>query len=284
MISRRLVLALGLATAACAAPLDDAIKLYDAKQFPAARAAFEHLTAAEPANAVACYYLAQTLRRRGDATGLEEASKWFEKASTLAPTNATYLAEHGTAMMLLAQKKTSISAATRGRDLLEKSLALDPANVDARETLYQYYQQAPWPIGSSSKATAQLEEIRQRDPDRATVILVSQKVSAKDYPAAFQLLDATLAKNPANYTALYFYGRTAAISGLNLERGRACLEQCLTLTPPSSTAPAPTFVWNRLGQLQEKLGHRTEARTAYESALKLDPTNQPAADALAKLK
>jgi predicted Zn-dependent protease len=52
---RTLALALLLPAAALAGPLDDAIALYHAKQYPEARAALEKLTAAEPKNAAACY-------------------------------------------------------------------------------------------------------------------------------------------------------------------------------------------------------------------------------------
>jgi tetratricopeptide (TPR) repeat protein len=273
-----------LAAAASAAPLDDAIALFKAKQYPSARAALEQIATAEPANAAAAYYLGQTLLRRGDTKALEEAVPWLAKAVALDPKNATYLADFGGASLQLASRTSSLSAATKGRDAMEKSLVLNPENLDAREGLFQFYQRAPWPIGSSSKAATQLEEIRRRDADRATVLSVNTKVSAKDYAAAFRMLDEALAKNPDNYAALYFYGRTASISDLNLAAGLANLEKCLTLPPPGAASPTHSNVWNRIGNLHEKLQHPAEARRAYEEALKLDPDNKPAADALAKLR
>lgn len=264
-------------------PLDSAVALFKAKQYPAARAALEKITAAEPGNAAACYYLGQTLLRRGDSTALDDAAKWLEKAARLEPRNATYLAAFGGTSLQLASKNTSFSAATKGRDAMEQAIALDPGDLDAREGLMQFYERAPWPLGSSAKAAAQLEEIRRRDPDRATVLGVIGKANAKDYAAAFGICDAVLASKPDNYAALYQYGRTASLSGQNLERGLACLQKCLALSPPGPTSPQPTGVWQRIGVIQEKLGHAAAARAAYEAALKLDAGNKSADDALAKL-
>jgi tetratricopeptide (TPR) repeat protein len=272
------------APASAETPTEAAIALFKAHQYPEARAALEKITSAEPGNAAACYYLGQTLLRRNDPTGLDEAVKWLQKAAELEPTNATYLADYGGASMELSGKTMSIGAATRGRDAMEQSLKLNPDNLDAREGLMQFYQQAPWPFGSSAKAAVQLEEIRQRDPDRATVISVIAKANAKDYAGAFKLCEDVLAKTPDNYTALYQYGRTASLSGQNLERGLESMKKCLTLPLPGPSSPKPTGAWYRIGVIQEKLGHPAEARAAYEAALKLDAGNKPASDALAKLK
>ena len=278
-----LLLVLG-AAAAAAAPLDDAIALYRAKKYPAARAALEAIATAEPANAAACYYLGMTLRHRGDATALDDAVPWLQKAAELEPTNATYLSDFGGTSLQLAAKNNSLTAATRGRAAMEKALELDPTDLDTRQGLFEFYEQAPWPLGSSAKAAEQLAEIRKHDPDRATALSVRMRAEAKDYATAFKICDELLAKNPADYTALYQYGRTASVSGLNLERGLACLQKALTLSPPSPASPSASNVWNRIGVIREKLGRVPEARAAYATALKLDVANRQAATALDRLK
>lgn len=278
------VAGLGLPSPAGAAtPFADAVSLYRDRNYPAAREAFERITATEPANAAACHYLGLILLKRGDSTALDDAIVWLEKAVKLEPENATYLADFGGTSLQLANKNRSYGAATRGRDAMEKAIQLDPANLDAREGLMQFYDRAPWPLGSSAKAAAQLEAIRQRDPDRATALSVTAKANAKDYASAFRICDALLAQKPDDYMALYQYGRTASLAGDNLARGLACLQKCLTLPPPGPASPQPTHAWHRLGIIQEKLGHPADARAAYETAIKLDPTNKPAVDALAHL-
>lgn len=287
MLSRLLSLAfvLALASSARATPLEDAVGLFKEKKFPDARVAFEKLAAAEPQNAAAAYYLGLTLSRRGDPKALDEAAPWLEKATTLDPKNAHYLFDCGGAYLQLAQRHTSLSSASKGRDMLERAVALQPDFVDAREALYQYYSRAPFFAGgSNAKAAAQLAEIRRYAPDRATVLTVSEKTNGKDFAAAFKICDEVLAKNPDDYTAHYQYGRTAAVSGLNLTIALTHLQKCLALSPPSSSAPSHSHVWNRLGNLHEKLQHPVDARTAYATALQLDPANKQAADSLAKLK
>jgi tetratricopeptide (TPR) repeat protein len=278
------VLALATLARAGAPPLDQAIALYDAKRYPEARAALERVLAAEPNNAEACYYLGETLLCRGDANALDDAVPWLEKALKLDPNNPSYLADFGGASIELAEKHTSLSAAVKGRDALEKAVALEPDNLEARTGLMQFYERAPWPLGSSAKAAAQLEEIRRRDPDRALVLMVVARANAQDYAGAFKLCDEVLARRPDDYNALYQYGRTAAASGQNFERALACLKKCLTLPVPGPSAPTYSSVWHRIGLLQERFGHPAEARAAYETAFKLDQANKPAAEALARLK
>lgn len=263
--------------------LGPAVQLYEAHRYPEARDALEKVVAAEPGNAPACHYLGLTWKLRGDTEAFERAVKWLARAVELEPNNATYLADFGGTSLQLAGRSRSVSAATKGRDALEKSLTLDPANIDAREGLYQFYTQAPWPIGSGSKAATHLAEIQHRAPDRATVLLVLAKANAKDFAAAFALCESVLAKDPANYTALYQFGRTAAVSGQNLERGLARLEKCLQLRPPAPASPTHSHAWQRVGNIQEKLNRPAEARASYEAALKLDSGNRQATDALAKL-
>jgi len=263
--------------------LDEAIALFAASRYPAARAMLEAITAAEPRNAAACYYLGRTLELRADESSLREAVDWLGRAAVLEPRNATYLARFGGASLLLAERNSSLVAAIRGRDALLRALELEPGDLDAREGLMHFYLRAPWPLGSRARAEAQLAAIRARDPARATSLSVGFKVDAGDFAGAFELCEAVLAQAPLDYTANFHYGRTAALSGLNLERGRAALQQCLRLTPPGPASPAPAAVWLQLGAIDEKRGQKDRARAAYEASLRLEPGNRQAAAALAKL-
>jgi tetratricopeptide (TPR) repeat protein len=285
MLFRFVLLTLVLATSAWAAPLDDAVALFTAKKYPEARQALQAIVTAEPQNARASYYLAQVIVRQGrGAQALTEALPWMEKAAKAAPGDPEILAAYGQLAIQIAAIHTSIPTALRGRDALDAALRLNPGDLAARETLYQFYRQAPWPIGNSSKAAAQLEEIRQRNPDRATVLVLNGQIAAKDYASAFRTCDALLAKNPDNYLALFHYGRTAALSGQNLERGLGCLQRFLVLAPAAPEAPRPAGAWSRIGNIYEKQGKPAAARAAYQTTLQLDPTNRVALTALAQLK
>ena len=278
-----LAFALLLPAAALAGPLDDAIALYKAKQYPEARAALEKITAAEPKNAAACYYYGMTLRLRGDSTALDDAVPWLAKAAELEPTNATYLADFGGSSMQLAGKTRSLTAASRGKDAMIKAIALNPENLDAREGLMPFYAQAPFIVGgSASKAAAQAEEIAKRDPNRGLLAQVTVKTAAKKYAEAIKNCEDFLKQTPDHYLALYQIGRIASISGENVDRGIVTLRRCLELTPPANAGTHANAQF-RLGTLYEKKGDKPTARAAYEAALKMDPAYKNAADALAKL-
>lgn len=280
----RLCLILWLAGCpAVAGDFEEARALFAARRYPEARAAFEKIIATEPRSAAACHYLGLTLRLHQEPAVVQEAVNWLARAVELEPDNATYLADFGGASLLQAGRTRSYLDATRGRDAMEKALRLEPGNLDAREGLIQFYERAPWPIGSSAKAAAHLAELRRRDSERATVLEVVARSNAKDYAAAFQLCRDVLARHPDHYAALYYLGRTASLSGQNLPRGLACLERCLTLDPPTPASPTHSNVWYRIGVIQEKLQHPAEAGRAYAAALKLDPSNRPAASARARL-
>jgi tetratricopeptide (TPR) repeat protein len=275
-------IALSLVSVAAAAPLDNAIALYRDKKIPEARAELEKITTADPKNAAACHYLGLTLIRTRDPALFESAVVWLGKAVQLEPDNISYLFEYGGASLNLAGKNRSLGAANRGRDALEKVVSLDPAHLNAHEALYQFYQQAPWPIGSSAKANAHLEEIRKHDPDRALIVVISTKTNSKDYAEAFKLCDEALAKNPENYVVLLLYGHVAITSGQNLDPALEKLNKCLTLTPPPKAGGSAFIHW-RMGNLLEKKGDKPGARAAYEASLSVDTNFAPARTALEKL-
>ncbi|MEO7413200.1 MAG: tetratricopeptide repeat protein [Opitutaceae bacterium] len=271
-----------------ATPLDDAIGLYKQKKYPDARAALEQLANAEPNNAAASYYLGMTLMRRGDGDALEDALPWLEKATKLEPGNATYLADYGGIAMSVADKRHSLSSiglVKKGRDAMEKSLTIRPDNLDARVGLWRFYSEAPLGLGDSGKAAAHLEEIRKVEPKRVPLLLIDSYTRAKKFDEAFKVCEELLAKTPADFFALFQYARVSIASGKNLERGLACLKQYVSLGTPSSPGNANlALTWVRIGTIEEKLGHATEARAAYQSALQLQPGDRAAAAALANLK
>ncbi|MBS0632734.1 MAG: tetratricopeptide repeat protein, partial [Verrucomicrobia bacterium] len=230
---RALLLLLASAALVSATPADDAaLALFQAKKYPEARAAFEQIAAASPDQAAAHYYLGVLATRRGDT---DEAVAQLERATTLAPANSLYFAELGGAYGSAAQAAglfSKLGWAKKCREALEKSVALDPANLAARNGLVTFYQQAPGIAGGGmDKAYAEAAEIRQRDPRLGTTILAQLYVVDKKYDEAFALLNELLKTSPDNYVALFCVGRTAAQTGQRIDYGEKCLRRCLELTP-----------------------------------------------------
>lgn len=262
----------------------EAVRAYESGDYATARAAFERLVAAEPENAAAHYYLGQIVRQLGNAAALEAAIPRLERAVALAPDNAEYHADLGGVLLQLAQKKRSLLMARRGRNELEETLRLDPSDTDTRHALFVFYLEAPWPLSDAAKARAHGREIARADPPRGAALLSRLDTEAKRYDAAFQQCEKLLAEDAANFTALCEFGRAAAASGRNLPRGLHCLELALAHSAPHPEIPSAGEIWLMIGTIHEKLGQRAEAQRAYEAACRLDPDDDDAATALARLK
>ena len=152
--------------AAPANPLRDAVALYKQRRWSDAKAILTPLVAAEPSNAQASYFLGMVLLRSGGPEALESSHEILGRAVKLDPQNAAYLADYAGVCLLLADRDSSLSLALEGRDAMNRAIAGNPSDLDAREGLMEFYATAPWPIGDADKAMEQAAEIARRDARR----------------------------------------------------------------------------------------------------------------------
>lgn len=249
-----------------------------------AQKAYEALAAADPKNHLAQLRLGVLALRRDDT---DAAIAHLEKAIQLAPAHSDSHKALGDAYGRAAQKKGVFGGLGLGKKCLasyQKAAALDPRNIEARQSLFEFYRQAPSLVGGSEeKALAEAAAIRELDPWRGRLAFAAFHVSKKEYDLALAQFEAVLQAEPDHYQAHYQIGRLAATTGQFIERGLASLRRCLELTPPPGATLHPAVHW-RLGQLLEKKNDQPAARAAYEKSLALDPAFTPAKDSLAKLK
>ncbi len=235
-------------------------------------------------------------------------AQWLGRAYGLQARNSSLLARPGLAL--------------KSRAALEKAVALDPDNVGARSDLAAFYHAAPGFMGGGrAKALAQVAEIARRDPYlgkvrtgdmlwddkkmseaeaqyRAAESLDARRPEAPGrlawlftqagrYDEAFARWDALLAAKPGDPRALAGLGRTADLSGRRLAEGEAALRAFLqgasASADTSGDGPTPARVHYRLGNLLRRRGELGEAKTEYETALRLDPKSTEARDALRAL-
>lgn len=283
---RRSLLLLLLALPAIAADhslRDQVAELFKHRQWKEARTLLEQTTAAEPHNAEAWHLLGQVHLNLGDAA---KAVGALEKAVTLAPANSEYQRILGDAYGLSAQQAGMLSKlgfAKKCKAAYEKAVELDPANIAARWSVMEYCRQAPAIAGGGMDAAyMQAAEIKKLNPASGQVAYATLYAAEKKYPEAFAMFEEALRANPDDYTALYQYGRIAAMTGERLEQGLEHLRKCLTLkTPVNQPGPAPVN-W-RIGNILEKKGDKTGAKAAYEAAIAADPKFVQAIEALRKL-
>ena len=232
MLPRFALLLLAAVTLRAETPLESAVGLYRSKDYPAARSALEQLLAENQSNADAHFYLGMLSDKQGDN---EAAVQHLEKATELNPTASNYFLELGGAYGHAAKKASLLSKmgwAKKCGAALEKAVQLDPDNLGARNGLISFYREAPSFVGGGmSKAYAQAEEIKKRDPVVGANVLGQLYLSENKYPQAFAVYEDALKSAPDNYSLLYNLGKAAAQSGENLDRGEAVLHRCLELTP-----------------------------------------------------
>ena len=260
----------------------------------------------------------EALLRAGDVEG---ATTMLERAVAEVPGDA---AAHQLLAAAYGRQAASGSVfakmrlAGKAREHLERAVELAPDALEYRESLLQFYAQAPAIAGGGAdKAREQAAEIARRDPVRgllaqATVLRHEDKpgeaVAAyrqaykarpddgraglglaiylqelKRYDEAFAHLRQVVQHTPGLLGAWYQIGRTAVLANANHAEGEAAFRRFLAGTPGANDPPLAAAHW-RLGMLYEQMGREPDARGAYQEALRIDPRNAEARAALRKLR
>jgi tetratricopeptide (TPR) repeat protein len=285
-------------------------------------ALFTALFAIEPVNAentARLFEQAQELMRRQQFAA---AVPLLEKCVAAESGSSRFHQWLGRALGLQAAQKgitSSVMSIRKVRAAFEKAIELDPFNLEARNDLAILYVAVPRLLGGSkAKAAEQVAFIRRHDPALAMQIdgdfLASEKKydaalaaytesarlhsrpiihvrislvhqQDKEWEKAFAALERALALDAEHPLALYQIGRTAALSGQQLDRGEKCLRTYLAMPVREELEnPSIAAAHFRLGNILEKKGDAVGARAEYETSLKIDPKQKLAREALAKLK
>jgi len=291
--------------------VEQGIQLFNARKYAEAQAS---LLPQGQTDAAAAYYLGRIEMEYGDS---DKAANWFERAVTLNPKSAVYYDWLARAYGTQAEHTSTFRLpflARRLKNALDTGLGLDPDNLDIRDDLIVYYTRAPGFLGGSKeKALETVVEITYRGslayanlcaatkdtacaerelqgmattyPDSASVYaaLAAFYTNQKQAEKAFAVLDERLRAKPNEPITLYQVGRTASLSGENLDRGEQALKAYLA-GPIPERGPEPAHAHYRLGTIYEKKGAKDLAREEYRTALQLNPRHQEARKALANLK
>jgi tetratricopeptide (TPR) repeat protein len=270
-------------------------------------------------DASALFRQAQELMRRQEFAA---AVPLLEKCVAADQGNSKFHQWLGRALGLQAAQNgitSSLLSIRKVKAELEKAIALDPLNLEARQDLAILYRALPGLLGgSNAKAAEQVGFIRRHDPAFAAQLdgdflasdkkydaalaayndsarlhprpIIQVRISLvhqqkKEWDKAFAALDQALGMD-ANYPfALYQVGRTAALSGQQLDRGEKYLRTYLAMPLREELEnPSLAAAHYRLGNILEKKGDSAGARAEYETSVKIDPKQKEAKAALAKLK
>ncbi len=269
-------------------------------------------------DANAAYYLGRIEMENDDAA---KAAEWFERAVTMNPKSALYYDWLGRAYGTQAQHANPFRLpflARKTKSAWETALAIDPENLDVRDDLIILYSRAPSFVGGNKqKAHEMALEIRKRNPYRGSIaaanlcaadkdtlcverelqgmaatypdsaavyaLLAAFYANQKQFDKAFTVLDKRLRAKPNEPTTLYQVGRTASLSGQNLDLGEQAFRTLLA-NPNPERGPAPASIHYRLGMIYEKKGANDLAREEYRATLQLQPSHQEAKKALSGLR
>ena len=204
------------------------------------------------------------------------------------------------------------------REAYTKAIALDGSNIDAREGLMQFLIEAPAPLGGDKvKAAEQATAIGRLNPFRGLSAQIAVASSTNDrvnveklllqattqFPdsvlgwanlSAMQADDhrpaeafATITRWQARRThpmfALFSIGRTAAVTGEQMDRGVQALQQYLRGQRNVNDPPLANAHY-RLAQIYERQHKVTDAKTEYQFAVKLNPGLRDAQLSLERLR
>jgi len=294
-------------------------KLYDERRFDEARAEAEPLAKRKDSDARSAYCVGRIAVAQEKSN---DAVDWFERAVDRDVNVALYHLWLGNALGEEAQKASKFRQpflARRVKNEFETAVRLDPTSIDARHGLIQFYSVAPGIMGGSmEKAKEQAREIaslnkmrghlemgalveREKNITEAEREFQASITAAPDSNAGynglinfyarqrrwddvFATIEQLMRAKPDERSAKLAYGRAAALSGQNLDRGESELKSWLA-SPPNDVQPATlSLVHTRLGAIFEKQGKPDSARVEYDEAVRLNAKNGEARRALALLR
>ncbi len=289
----------------------DARKLYEERKPADAKKILGTFKEGSKDYAEAQYYLG---RISFDEKKYDDAEEFLEESVEVDNKVAEYHNWLGNTYGQIAQdanmlKKSSL--APKMRTEWETAVKLKPEYIDPRESLVQYYLQAPGFLGGGvDKAEETAKQIMKMNPARGHAqmgaIYVHEKkiaeaekeylemvkidpqtrarlgnfyLNQKMYDKSFALSEEALKKDPNDMVAMYVIGRTSAVSGTKLERGEECLKKYLQYTPKTNE-PSHAGATMRLAQIAEKKGNKVAAKDLFAQAVKMDGNLKEAKEGL----
>lgn len=265
---RRVTLTL-LAVCSLAAAQTPARELYQRTEY---RQSLNLLLSDPPKDASSLQLMGQDYFMLGD---FKKSSDALEKAAALDPNNPQILMWLGRAYGRRAETAGPFTApgyAARSRQMLEKSVQLDPSNKEATGDLMDYYLDAPGFLGGGMpKAEALAKRIGEADPAEGHYAQAQIDERLKQYDAAEQHLRRAAELAPRQVS------RVVALAKYLAKRGRfkesdAAFEKAARMAPND-----PRILFARAQVYVEQQRNLNEARELLQKYLRapLNPDDPP---------
>jgi tetratricopeptide (TPR) repeat protein len=292
---------------------------YEASEYSRAAQLLQHAAAQNPRDPEVHLLLAKTYY---ESQQHDAAIASAEKAVAINPQSSLYHEWLGKAYGEKAAHSgwmTALSLAKKSRREFEKAVGLDAKNFSARQALIEFDCSAPGIAGGGEdKARPEIARLAALDVAEGHYAAGNCRRQKKDFPAADAEFEKALASHPKSPDLIYDIGdyamkhsqpqTLAAVSDRGEEiapadpRGKfyravalilqderqddaaRLLQDYLEHAPRRNNFPPPSRVHEWLGRLHENQHSNAAALAEYETALKLDPKNNNAREALKRLK
>jgi tetratricopeptide (TPR) repeat protein len=305
-----------VAEAQCSAAIQ---KLINEAKYDEARAEVDVLLKKGSSDDAALHCMGRVYEAEGESG---KAVDWFEKAVRINDKNALHHLRLASALADEAQKANKFRQPFLGRRVkteLERAVSLDPALIDARIKLLQFYAIAPGVVGGDmNKAKEQIGEITKlnamrghlqaawlahREKDMAAeeraYIAASQAFpdsivglvelgnfyrGQKKWDQATAAFEQALKVRPDAIGPHLSLGAISAQSGQKLDRGEHEIKEWLSAAPKDAPVQNVYLAHYWLGMIYAAQGKKDAAKAEYEAALLANPKGEDAKKALAALK
>src|SRR5213080_427967 len=294
-------------------------RAYEASDYAKAIQALQAAAAKDPQNGDVQLLLVKSYLELQE---YDPTIKSAEKAVAIDPQNSVYHEWLGRAYGEKADHASlfsAISLAKKTRKEFETAIQLDAKNFSARQALIEFDCSAPGLVGGGEdKAVRQIEQLAEMDAAEGHYAKGNCRRQKKDFTAADEEFTTALESNPKSAELIYDVGdyavkrsqpaRLLAVAdagkrvapsdlrekfyrGVALvlkkegsEEAERLLKEYAKRAPTRSGYPRPAAAHAWLGRLFEDQNKMEEAAQEFESALKLDPKNKMAQEALKRLK
>jgi len=282
---------------------EDLRKMFDAGEYRQVQAASEAALAATPRDPSLHYWLARSSYELGI---YDAAVRAAEEACRLDPQKSDFQMWLGRAYGRKAEIESSFFLARKTRRAFETAVKLDPANLEARRNLEEYYAEAPWFLGGSKdKARQQAEAVAALDPLEGSLALADFYRNTDQPEEAQRQYEQLLARHPDKVhfylEALDFYEHrrdalnmarvlgqahsafphdprllfyravSRVIGGLQLDQAETELTRFLAEYPGNSDSVTQAEARDWLGRVYEAEQKWESAAEQYRQALQLEP-------------
>jgi tetratricopeptide (TPR) repeat protein len=302
------------------ASLEEARKAYEASEYTKAIQVLQEAVAKEPQNGDVHLLMTKSYL---ELEQLDAAIKSAERAVAVDSQNSKYHEWLGRAYGEKADKAawppTRISLAKKTGKEFETAVQLDARNFSARQALIEFDCSAPGIVGGGEdKAQPHIKELMELDAAEGHYAAGNCRRQKKDFAAADEEFRKALESGPKSAELIYdigdyavkhgeterliavadageraapgdprakFYrGAALVLKRQEPEEAERLLQEYAKRAHKRSGYPSPAMAHVWLGRLYEGRNETEEAKEEFENALRLDPKNKMAQEALKRIK